>query len=251
MLHINTLSIKYWIIGYFLFGAYAFAEETPETAITRGLLVARTETTLSSQLSARIEKISVKDGNSFRRWRTLIKFDCRLYEAQLNKVKAQLLASEKTLSANLKLQDFQAISHLEVAVSEAEVSKAKADVALNKIRVSFCEINAPFHGRVVKLHVAPYASVSPGDPLIEILDDSRLEMQLHIPSRWLLWVRTKTKFKVHIDETGRTYRAKVIRLGAKVDPVSQTLAITAAIIDKDRHLLAGMSGVAHFTMPSK
>jgi RND family efflux transporter MFP subunit len=243
----------YWIIAiFFLLGSWVQVEaEEINSTVTRGLLVARTETTLSSQLSARIERISVKEGNRFKRHQVLIDFDCRLYQAQLNRTKAQLRATQKTFSANLQLQNFQAISKLEVAVSEAEVAKAEADVELSQIRVSLCKVKAPFSGRVIKLHVAPYASVSPGEPLIEILDDSRLEIRLHIPSMWLASIRIGTKFKVEIDETKRTYRAKVIRMGAKVDPVSQTLPVIAAIIDKDKHLLAGMSGVAHFKIRKK
>ncbi len=234
----------------FLLSSWVEAQER-SSSITRGLLVARTETTLSSQQSARIERISVKDGDRFKRNQTLIEFDCRLYQAQLNKAKAQLQAAKKTFAANLQIQGFQTISQLEVAVSEAEVAKAEADVELSKVPVSLCKVKAPFNGRVVKLHVAPYATVPPGEPLMDILDDSQLEIRLHIPSTWLLSVRIGTQFKVGIDETGRTYRAKVTRMGAKVDPVSQTLSIIAAIVDKDKHLLAGMSGVARFKISLK
>jgi RND family efflux transporter MFP subunit len=250
--NIKVKNICSFLLGfYFLSASIPVFAEAPKNNIARGLIVARIETTLSSEISARIKRLTMKEGDRFKRNQTLVKFDCRLYQAQLNKVKAQLFAAEKTLHANMKLQSYKAISNLEVIVSEAQVTQAKADVALNKIKVDLCEIKAPFNGRVVKLHVAPYASVAPGTPLMDILDDSRLEMQLNIPSRWLSWVRKGTKFNIRIDETGRNYKAKVIRISAKVYPVSQTIAITATIIGKNRSLLAGMSGVAHFKLPSK
>ncbi|MCK5522914.1 MAG: efflux RND transporter periplasmic adaptor subunit [Thiomargarita sp.] len=247
----KRIIIKYGFIVFLLSLWIPVEAQDTNSAITRGLLVARTETTLSSQISARIEQISVKEGNRFKLNQNLIEFDCRLYQAQLNRAKAQLQAAEKTFAANLQLQGFQAISQLEVAVSQADVAKAEADVELSKVHVSLCKIKAPFNGRVIKRHVAPYASVSPGDKLLDVLDDSQLEIRLHIPSIWLSSVNIGTQFKVEIDETKRTYRAKVIRMGAKVDPVSQTLLITASIIDKDKHLLAGMSGVARFELSSR
>ncbi len=250
----NKIQIKHvtnFLIGLYLLSASipVFAEEPNN--IARGLIVARIETTLSSQISGRIISLTIKEGDSFKKRQTLVEFDCRLYEAELNKTKAQLFAAKKTLHANMKLQSYKAISNLEVIISEAQVTQAEADVALNKIQVDLCKVKAPFNGRVAKLHVAPYASVAPGTPLLDILDESRLEMQLHIPSRWLSWVRKGTRFKVRIDETGHTYKAKIIRMSAKVYPVSQTIAITAAILGKNKSLLAGMSGVAYFKLPSK
>ncbi len=244
------INYKKWVILIYLLNLWIMPTIAldNENTIVRGLLVADIETTLSSQLNALIEKIKVKEGDYFKRNQLLVKFDCRLYQAELDKSKAQLQAAQKTLNANLQLQKFEAISDLEVILSESEFIIAKADVKLYKVRTTLCSIKAPFSGRVVKLHVAPYRSVSQGEPLIDILNDSKLEIRLNVPSKWLPAIKIGTRFKVKIDETGRTYKAKIIRIGAKIDPVSRTLPIMAAILGKDKHLLAGMSGVASFNL---
>jgi hypothetical protein len=54
---------------------------------------------------------------------------------------------------------------------------------------------------------------------------------------------------VRIDETGKTYPAKVTRLGAKVDPVSQSVKVVAAIDGSFPELIAGMSGKIALTPP--
>lgn len=225
------------------------AEPGDNTAEIRVLLVAYMETTLSGQLAAQIKHLAVKNGNRFNRGDVLVAFDCRLNQARLESAKAALQGAQKTHEANLRLKKFEAVSELEVAISEAELLRAEAEFRLNQVQNSLCEIKAPFSGRVTAVRTAPYASVSPGEPLLDILDDSKLEVQLHIPSRWLTWIKKGTQFKLRIDETGHTYEAEVIRPGAKVDPVSQTLEIMAKVINKDKHLLAGMSGVAYFEQP--
>ena len=88
-------------------------------------------------------------------------------------------------------------------------------------------------------------------PLISILDDRSLEIQLYIPSWWLSWLKTGEKFSIKIDETGKTYTAEVIRLGARVDAASQSIEIIAAITGNNPELLAGMSGVASFDIPDR
>ena len=78
--------------------------------------------------------------------------------------------------------------------------------------------------------------------MLAILDDSVLELEFLVPSRWLAWLRTGSAFQVQIDETGKTYPAKFIRIGARVDPASQSIKVAAAIDDKFPELMAGMSG---------
>jgi multidrug efflux pump subunit AcrA (membrane-fusion protein) len=84
--------------------------------------------------------------------------------------------------------------------------------------------------------------VQPGQALLEILDDSELDLEFIVPSRWLTWVKPGYGFRVAIDETGKTYPAKVRSTGARVDPGSQSVKLIAAIDGKFNELVSGMSG---------
>jgi hypothetical protein len=84
--------------------------------------------------------------------------------------------------------------------------------------------------------------VQAGQQLLDILDDSALELEFIVPSRWLGWLKAGHAFKVSIDETGQTYPARITRLGARVDPVSQSVKAAATIDGKFPDLIAGMSG---------
>jgi len=239
------------------FGTHAFSQESYEDQQKdrlkpiRALLTPEVESTLSSQIAGRIEKINVRNGERFKQGEPLIEFDCTIQKAQLQKARSELLASRKTHEANLKLQEFKSIGDLDVAISAAEVEKARAEYALVKAQVEMCIIAAPFDGRVVKRIAKPYETVNQGEALIEILDDSELKVELYVPSKWLLWLKDDTEFTVHIDETGKTYAAHMTTLGARVDAVSQSIAITATIIGKHPELLAGMSGDARFQVPAE
>jgi len=131
-------------------------------------------------------------------------------------------------------------------VAQAEVEQARGELAIVRARLDMCVIKAPFSGRVVELLVNPHETVTQGQELINILDDSRLELELFVPSRWLSWLATGAAFDVRIDETGKTYAATVTVLGAKVDPVSHSIRVLAEIEGRPTELLAGMSGTAHF-----
>jgi len=217
----------------------------------RALLVPAVESTLSSRMAGRITKISVREGERFKEGDPLISFDCEIQGNYLKKSRAKLLAAEKTHQSNLLLKDYQSIGDLDIDLSAAEVQTAKADVAVIKSRLKRCQIDAPFDGRAIELMAHAHESVSEHQPLVSILDDRNLEVQLYIPSWWLSWLKAGEKFSIKIDETGKTYSASVVRLGARVDAASQSIEITAVITGQNPELLAGMSGVAFFDIPDR
>jgi membrane fusion protein, multidrug efflux system len=89
----------------------------------------------------------------------------------------------------------------------------------------------------------------PGQPLLDILDDHALELELIAPSHWLSWLKPGYAFQVKIDQTEKTYPARVTRLGGRVDPVSQSIKVIGEITGEAAGLMAGMSGHATVTPP--
>lgn len=215
----------------------------------RAQLAPKRFTTLAAEIGAKISRLSTPEGGSFHAGQSLVQFDCTLQQAQLNKAKAALVAAEKTWYANQRLSELNSVGKVELETSEAEVLKAKAEVNSNAAYVSKCNISAPFSGRISEQKVREQQYVQPGQTLLEIIDDSALELEFIVPSKWLAWVKNGSKFEVKIDETAKTYPAKVLRVGAKVDPVSQSVKLTAVIDGKFPELIAGMSGRVQMTQP--
>jgi membrane fusion protein, multidrug efflux system len=136
----------------------------------------------------------------------------------------------------------RSLSGLELEVSAAEIDKAKADLAVAEATQSKCTVAAPFSGIVVEQKAREAQYTTPGQPLLEILDDRALELEFIVPSAWLRWLKPGFAFSVAVDETGKTHRAHVALLGGKVDPVSESIKITATVDGDVRDLVPGMSG---------
>jgi RND family efflux transporter MFP subunit len=216
----------------------------------RAQLSPRRYTTLAAELGAKVERIGAKEGEHFRQGETLISFDCTLQRAQQQRAQAAMVAADKTFAANQRLAQLNSVGQLELATSEAELAKARADVELMNATIGKCEIAAPFPGRVAEQKVREQQYAQAGQPILDILDDSTLELEFIAPSRWLIWLKTGHTFHVQIDETGATYPAKITRLGARIDPVSQSLKVTAVIDGRFPELIAGMSGRVQLVPPA-
>jgi membrane fusion protein, multidrug efflux system len=215
----------------------------------RAQLTARDFTTLSSESAARIDRIATRVGERFGKGDVLVVFDCAIQRGQLAKARAVLLQAEKTYAINAKLNALRSIGQLELEVSAAEVQKAKADVTVAEAAASKCTIAAPFAGITVDQKAREFQYATPGQPLLEILDDHALEIELIAPSRWIEWLKPGAQFEVQVDETGKTYRARVDRLGGRVDPVSQSIKVIGQIEGDQPGLMAGMSGRAMLSPP--
>lgn len=212
----------------------------------RALLVPYREATLSSLVAARIAAITFKDGDRFKKGDTLVSFECGVLNAGLETAQARLKQYRLTNESNRELRRKEAVTRLDLALSEAKVEEGNAEVALAREQLKKCKVFAPYDGRVVKILANEFENVEVGDPLLSILDDSKLEMTLHIPSRWFMSISKDTNFEVALDETGKTYQAVITRISPKIDTASRTFEVTARIVGEHKDLLAGMSGIAIF-----
>lgn len=257
----KALKLIVAVMSTFLFCESAFSADSimvePAVGITslpsigsqeiRAQLSPRSYTTIAAEIGAKVSALPVREGGAFREGEELVSFDCIMQKAQLEKARATLSAAEKTFASNERLSELNSVGRLELELSESEVGKARAEVETNAAIVSKCSIKAPYNGRVAEQKVREQQYVQPGTPLLEILDDSVLELEFIVPSRWLSWVKPNSRFYVYIDETRKKYPARVLRVGAKVDPVSQSVKLMGAIDGHFPELVAGMGGRVSMT----
>jgi len=216
----------------------------------RAQLSPRDYTTLAAEISAKIDRITVKEGQPFRAGQTLVSLDCSLQRAQQQRAQAELAGAEKVLAANRRLAELNSVGQVELDVASTQVEKLRAELTYVNATLAKCNVVAPFSGRVAEQKAREQQFVQAGQQLLDILDDSALELEFIVPSRWLGWLKAGHAFKVSIDETGQTYPARITRLGARVDPVSQSVKAAATIDGKFPDLIAGMSGHLLLTPPA-
>jgi membrane fusion protein (multidrug efflux system) len=212
----------------------------------RALIVPRREARLSSQVTARIVSIGPEPGTAFAKGKILVTFDCRSYRAEFRKAQAELLATSKTYENRKELSRLQSGSLLELDLARAEELRARAALDAVEATLSGCNIRAPYDGRVVSRLANAHESVTPGTALIEILDERDLDARIIVPSRWLSWLKTGQVLEVRIEELDRIFAGRVRTIGSRVDPVSQSIEITAGLVGDITALKPGMSGIARF-----
>lgn len=204
-------------------------------------------TTLSSQIAARIEALQFGPGERFQAGDVLVRFDCRVFSAERDKVEAELTGIRKKLESHRRLDEMGSIAKLKVASAEAELARTKAELRIARINVDRCTVTAPFDGRVVQRHAREHQSVKRQQELVTIVDHGNLQAEIVVPGKWMTWLDPGQPLKLRVDETGAAVPAHVRTLGAVVDSASQTATIRADPGTAEQSLLPGMSGTAVFS----
>jgi membrane fusion protein, multidrug efflux system len=212
----------------------------------RGIIRAVETAMISTELTMRVAKVAFMEGERFKKGDTLVEFDCRRPRAELAAAEAQHHEMKLTLDNNRVLQKAQAVGRHDFDVSMSRVVKAAAEAEALRIRLDQCRVIAPYDGRVLELTLHAFETPQPGKPFIGIVAEGNLEIDLVVPSQWVRWLAVDVPLVFAVDETGTALLARVKRIGASVDPISQTIKIVAAFDQATSAILSGMSGTAEF-----
>ena len=214
-------------------------EDRPAVQIT-----APTNTQISAGMAGQLVEFPLQDGDRFKEGDVLARFQCAQQEATLAHARAEYVKRHGLLEVQTRMKALGQWSVSDLHSAAADLQAANADLKMALAVVAQCTIKAPFNGRVSNLMVHDYQYLSPGTPMLEILDDSALELSMLVSSTILHRLQPGVTFQVWIHETDHTYNVKVTRVSGKVDPISKTVKIYAQLVRPAPDLLPGMTGNA-------
>jgi membrane fusion protein, multidrug efflux system len=222
------------------------ATPRPDATAVRGVIKPKDEVLFSAKIAGRIAQMPYREGERFQKGVVLVAFDCTRIRAEANAAWAANRASNQVLRQSQELDKYNAIGKTDVQIAKAKAEQSGAEAGALEAQMRDCTITAPFSGIVVENISHLHENAAAGKELTRVLNDSELEMHLIAPSAWLSWLQPGSPFRFRIDETARSYEGKVARLGASVDPVSQTVRVVGVFTGNRDNVLPGMSGSAEF-----
>ena len=215
----------------------------------RVLLSAENETTLSVQMSGTLGPLKARLGQKVAKGDTLVALECGEATARAQVAEAELAMARQNLTAKQSMRKLDAIGDIEVASARTDVQKAAGARTLANTQASYCRVRAPFGGRIAKVYVRPYQTISAGTPVFDLVGDGPLRLRLNVPSAQMRNLRDGMPFQLQVLETGKTYPAHVSAVNARVDAVAQTVELEGRLDAEHPELIAGMSGIAKLGAP--
>ena len=179
----------------------------------------------------------------------------RTAEAKLEHATVQLRHAEKELARvqRIRVEDPGAASETmederlkERDRLKAEVRSLEALVQSAQNSLSYTSLKAPFDGRVVATYVENFEDVRPKQPIVRILDISKVEMWIDIPESMISLSPYVTDICIEFDAfSGRKISARIKEIGSEASERTRTYPVNL-IMDQpaDIRILPGMAGRA-------
>ena len=196
---------------------------------------------IQPRISSLIEEINFEEGQRVAAGELLVELENSEILAGLALAEANLSESRSLYERNLSLSSSQAISvsNLEELLAEVQVNQAQVQAA--QARLDNTLIRAPFDGRVGLRRVSPGSFVS-SSTIITTLDDiSIIKLDFSVPETFLTVVSEGMDIRAEsVVYPDRVFEGTVISVDTRLDPVSRSVQVRAAIPNDDEALKPGM-----------
>lgn len=146
---------------------------------------------LRAQERGYLQKIYVDEGQSVKKGQLLFQIMPNLYQAEVQKMQAEVNFVEIEYQNTKRLADKNVVSATELTMAKAKLDKAKAELALTKVHLQFTEIRAPFDGIIDKFRVRLGSLLEEGDLLTNLSDNSKMWVYFNVPEAEYLDYKSK------------------------------------------------------------
>jgi len=233
-------------------------QDVPVYLVGLGSVTAFYTANIKSRVDGQIMRVNVREGQSVREGELLIEIDPRPFQVQLEQMQAQLFKDQATLrDAQLNLQRYTTlIPSGSIAQQQVDTQKSlvdqldgqvrtdQAQIDNAKLQIVYCNITAPFTGRVGLRQVDPGNIIHAADtnPMLVLTQLQPIAVVFTLPEDQLPAVAQHMKnatLQVEAysrDDQTKLATGKLQTIDNQIDPTTGTAKLKAVFDNKDNQL---------------
>ena len=151
-----------------------------------------------------LQEIFVDEGKFVKKGQRMFQIMPLLYNAELQKAKAEANFAEIEYQNTKQLADSNVVSNQELALARAKFDKANAELQLAQVHLGFTDVRAPFDGIMDRFNARQGSLLEEGDLLTILSDNSKMWVYYNVPEAEYL------EFKAH------EKKDSIMRVGLKM-----------------------------------
>ncbi len=217
------------------------------------------QATIASQLNAMVMELPLLVGDKLEENQPIANLDCADNQLNLAQSRAQLIGlnanqdlAKKQLDRLSRLQQSHNTSEelinqkqSEVEVISARINEQLIEIDKNQRQVDKCQIIAPFAGVVSQVHSETGNYVSPGNPIVTLVDIDNIELSVQISLADLSQINQS--LDIGYEFNGETYSVSLRTVLRVIDFTTQTRHMRFTFTDALP--LVGSSGRLQWSRP--
>jgi len=209
-----------------------------------GRAKATQELDIAFEVAGKLVQRPVDIGTEVKAGQLLAILDPRDFENKLASAKAERKRAQAHLSRIRVAVKSGAVSQQDLTDAQARFEAAEANVNIRAKALEDSVLHAPFDGNVAMTFVENFQNVQAKQPVMRLLDHSRIEMVINIPESMISYAPLVDYLYVVFDPfPGHEIRATIKEIGTEASQTTRTFPVTL-IMDPpdDIKILPGMAG---------
>ncbi len=205
-----------------------------------------------------LKHISIDEGQHVKKGQQLFQIMPNIYQAELNKAKAESKVAQIELANTQLLADGNVVSPNELAMAKANLEKANAEVSLAQTHLGFTSIKAPFNGIINHLEAREGSLLDEGELLTTLSDNSQMWVYFNVPeAEYLDYItseakKNNTNVELLMANNKRFNQKGIVEtIEGEFDSETGNIAFRATFPNPDGILRHGETGSILMTIPYK
>lgn len=240
------------------------SSQTLETRAFPGIVKAAREIDLAFRVGGPLVEYDLKIGQQVKKGETIARIDPRDFEIRVKKLTAELKAARARLSdaerdfeRQKNLLEEDAASRMQydktqmaLETTQAGIESLMTDLTAAENALEDTRLKAPFDGVVNRKLTENHETVSPGMPVVSLLDVSSIEAATAVPEDVVILSSSFQKIYVSLDaHPGLKIDAELKEIGRQTDNTNQSYPLTAVLdIPEGMTVDPGMAATIHLTV---
>ncbi len=241
------------------------AMPAPERLTLTGTVMAKESSDVTASVPGKVLAVLVDRGSRVKFGDPLLRLDAssaslsaQSIRAQLNAAQAQEQLAKDECKRSQQLLDKGAITRSQYEREMTSCTAAAQTVAATRAQLQLASksiadgvVRAPFAGVITTRMISPGEWVGPGVPLVTLVQDDPLHVDLSVPEAWVPQVKVQQEVSVEaVAYPGQRFSARVTKVGSEIGRMNRALIAEAELV-KGTPLVPGMFAEATITVGHK
>jgi len=197
--------------------------------------------TVLAEVTGPIISISVREGDMVQRGEVLARIDPRDYKNRLNQIQAAYELAQLDFKRISRLARTDAASQAQLDAIQARLKETTSSLAAAKLDLERCTITAPISGFINKRFAKPGLLVSRSDPLFQILDTSRVKVEVGVPESDVQAINNLEEAEIIVEALNNmTVKGKKVFLSRQPETFARVYNLKLEVENPENLLRPGM-----------
>ncbi len=206
-----------------------------------GKLAESRKVNISFRTGGELEKLNATEGELIKEGSLIAQIDSRDHRLALNAAKVQYEQAKGEYERYQKLYDKGKLPENTLDKLKSGYLLAKSNYENAQNAVNDCRLLAPFTGYVFEVFVENHEAVGPGQPIISLLDMSKVEVIFEVPEAHLAFFDKNPKFEIEVKHAKLPHiSAELKSISEKADP-NNLYEVRLQVKNQNNTLKSGMS----------